>query len=166
MFCSKCGTLIDDSDNYCSACGAKAVIDKERGDTTETLTQIESVAPNPSPNCAEPLIVHGYCPTCEKEVEYSMSGSSAYCTVCGRTKNAAQSTIEVHKRTERDRKLMWVWIALGALLFIVATIVNPEVTGRGIVKGLMQGIVILIFIIPLYWFFGRKKKRDQDDRQQ
>ncbi|MBN4050647.1 hypothetical protein JYU13_00920 [Gammaproteobacteria bacterium AH-315-M22] len=63
-----------------------------------------------------------YCPACEIEVEYDKSG---YCSICGRTKSAAEKTARGRVEQAREEIIKRVWIAL-----VVAGVVAIIYFGR------------------------------------
>jgi hypothetical protein len=109
-----------------------------------------------------------YCPACATEVNYEGSGYNASCSICGRTKSAAEQTVRSRAEQQRSAKLKWVWVTLGAigaigLLGLYALSGGSDSMTIALVSSIVQVVTVTVFIWLFLkiknWFSRRSEKK-------
>lgn len=102
------------------------------------------------------------------DVEYEGTGDNASCSICGRTKVAAEQTNRSRIKQRRDAKLKWVWITLGAIGvialigFFIANGASERMLGTLIATTVQAvGLVSIIWIVlKIKKFLSHKSNKD------
>jgi hypothetical protein len=92
--------------------------------------------------------MRAYCPACAVEVEYEGQGTNAHCSVCGRTRGAADLFLASRARAARDAKLKWVWIAAGGVAFMALLFLRPDQTLATLISTTVQvaGLALVLWV--------------------
>src|SRR5690349_4489328 len=95
-----------------------------------------------------------YCPACASEVEYEAAGQNASCSICGRTKSAAEQTVLSRATKARDAKLKRLWIGLGIVAVIGFILMNVIIGHSERTLGiLISTMVQVIGLAAFVWLF-------------
>jgi hypothetical protein len=94
-----------------------------------------------------------FCPACKKVVSYEEYNGDLSCSICGRTKRAAQMSVEA-EASDRRRKSKAVWVKRGKYAVYVLIILGlgmyfvffSDASLRGRVMG-MAVITTLVFVL-------------------
>jgi Na+/H+ antiporter NhaD/arsenite permease-like protein len=103
--------------------------------------------------------VKDHCPACEREVEYEGAGANSSCSICGRTRSAAEKT--AHSRKRERRAIRFRWVRLTAAILVGCVIVAyyvfdflsaSEAAKSGLIAVALTGAVVSF----LAWLFRGK----------